>query len=93
MYDFYSKYQELYHFEVIACSVTEDYDRWIKFTKDYPAWINTSYAIEMPNYDATDYFNFADTPAIFIIDKQHRIVARQFPLDDLFEIFESLHNQ
>jgi hypothetical protein len=92
MYDFYTKYHELYNFEVIACSVTEDYDRWLNFINEYPLWLNTSYAIETPNYDATDFFNFNETPALFIIDKNHKIVARQFPLDDLFEIFESLTN-
>jgi thiol-disulfide isomerase/thioredoxin len=92
LYDFYFKYRDLYHFEVIACSVTEDFDRWIKLIDDYPLWINTSYAIEMPNYDATEYFNFNDTPAIFIIDKQRKIVARQFTLDDIFEVFESLQD-
>ncbi|MCL1850754.1 MAG: redoxin domain-containing protein [Bacteroidetes bacterium] len=91
--DFYTKYHNLYNFEVIACSVTEDYDRWITFIKNHHLeWFNTSYAIEEPNYDAVEYFNFADTPAIFVIDKQHKIVARQFPVDDLFEIFESLEN-
>jgi thiol-disulfide isomerase/thioredoxin len=93
LWDFYNKYRNLYNFEVIACSVTEDYDRWIAFIKNYHLeWLNTSYAIEEPNYDAIDFFNFNDTPAIFIIDKQHKIVARQFHVDELFEIFESLEN-
>jgi peroxiredoxin len=91
LYDFYCKYHELYSFDVIACSVTEDYDRWIAFIKEHHLeWMNTSYAIAEPNYDAVEYFNFADTPAIFIIDKAHQIVARQFPLDELIEVFESL---
>jgi len=91
--DFYSKYHTLYDFEVIACSVTEDYDRWVAFIKTHHLeWFNTSYAIEEPNYDAVDFFNFNDTPAIFIIDKQHKIVARQFHIDEIFEIFESLEN-
>ena len=94
LYEFYSKYQNLYDFNVIACSVTEDYDRWIAFINRYNLdWFNTSYAIEEPNYDAVDYFNFNDTPAIFIIDKQHTIVARQFPVEDLIEVFESLQNE
>jgi thiol-disulfide isomerase/thioredoxin len=94
LYEFYTKYQNLYDFNVIACSVTEDYDRWIAFINRYNLdWFNTSYAIEEPNYDAVDYFNFNDTPAIFIIDKQHTIVARQFPVEDLIEVFESLHNE
>jgi len=91
--DFYTKYHTLYNFEVIACSVTEDYDRWVNFIKTHHLeWFNTSYAIEEPNYDAIDFFNFNDTPAIFIIDKQHKIVARQFHIDDIFSIFESLEN-
>jgi thiol-disulfide isomerase/thioredoxin len=91
--DFYSKYHNLYNFEVIACSVTEDYDRWVAFIADHHLeWFNTSYAIEEPNYDAIEFFNFNDTPAIFVIDKQHKIVARQFPVDDLIEVFESLQN-
>jgi peroxiredoxin len=91
--EFYSKYHELYNFEVIACSVTEDYDRWKAFIADHQLeWFNTSYAIGQPNYDAVDFFNFNDTPAIYIIDQQHTIVARQFPLDDLIEVFESLQN-
>jgi thiol-disulfide isomerase/thioredoxin len=94
LYEFYSKYQNLYDFNVIACSVTEDYDRWIAFIKRYNLdWFNTSYAIAEPNYDAVDYFNFNDTPAIFIIDKQHTIVARQFPVEDLIEVFEALQNE
>jgi len=91
LYDFYCKYRELYNFDVIACSVTEDYDRWITFIANHHLdWFNTSYVIAKPNYDAVEYFNFADTPAIFVIDKQHKIVARQFSLDELFEVFESL---
>ena len=91
--EFYSKYHEVYDFEVIAYSITEDYDRWKKFISNHHLeWFNTSYAIEAPNYDATEYFNFNDTPAIYIIDQQHKIVARQFPIDELFEVFESLEN-
>jgi peroxiredoxin len=92
--DFYTKYHNLYNFDVIACSITEDYDRWIAFIAEHHLeWFNTSYAIEEPNYDAVEFFNFADTPAIFVIDKQHKIVARQFPVDDLFEVFEFLQNE
>jgi peroxiredoxin len=91
--DFYTKYHNLYDFEVIAYSVTEDYDRWIAFIKKHHLeWFNTSYAIEEPNYDVVEFFNFNDTPAIFIINKQHQIVARQFSVDELFEVFESLEN-
>jgi len=91
LYDFYCKYHTVYDFDVIACSVTEDYDRWMAFINQHHLeWFNTSYVIAPPNYDAVDFFNFNDTPAIYIIDKQHKIVARQFHLDELYGIFESL---
>ncbi|MCL2247172.1 MAG: redoxin domain-containing protein [Lentimicrobiaceae bacterium] len=92
--DFYSNYRDLYDFEVIACSVTEDFDRWVAFIKQHNLkWINTSYAIEEPNYDAVEFFNFNDTPAVFIINRKHQIVARQFSVDELFDVFESLQNE
>jgi hypothetical protein len=93
LFDLYDKYHTLYDFDVIACSVTEDYDRWVAFIAQHHLdWFNTSYAIARPNYDAQEYFDFADTPAIFLIDKKHKIVARQFPIDELIEVFESLEN-
>jgi peroxiredoxin len=93
LFEFYHKYQSLYDFDIIACSVTEDYDRWMAFVAQHHLdWFNTSYAVAHPNYDAMDYFNFADTPAVFIIDKKHKIVARQFTIDELIEVFESLEH-
>jgi hypothetical protein len=89
--EFYHNHHDDYNFEVLACSVTEDYDRWVAFIHDqHLDWLNTSYAMGDPNYDAVEYFNFADTPAIFIIDKTHKIVARQFHVEKLEEVFESL---
>jgi len=94
LYDFYCKYHDIYNFEVIACSITEDYDRWIAFITEHRFdWINTSNAIATPNYDAMDFFDFNETPAIYIIDKQHKVVARQPSLDELIEVFESLQQK
>jgi len=93
-YDFYCQYHDLYDFDVIACSVTEDYDRWIRFITDrHLSWHDTSYAIAEPNYDAVEFFNFDETPAIYVIDKQHKIVARQLSIDELIEVFESLQQK
>ncbi|MCL2435030.1 MAG: redoxin domain-containing protein [Lentimicrobiaceae bacterium] len=93
-YDFYCQYHDLYDFDVIACSVTEDYDRWITFITDrHLDWHNTSYAIAEPNYDAVEFFNFDETPAIYVIDKQHTIIARQLSIDELIEAFESLQQK
>ena len=91
LYDFYKRYHTQYNFEVIAISVTDDYDRWVKFIQtNQMDWINLSYAMGDPNYDFIDYFDLLATPGIFVIDKKHEIKARQFPLTKLEQIFENL---
>ena len=56
-------------------------------------WMNGSYSMGEPNYDLVDFFDLLATPGIFIIDKNHKIIARQFPLSKLGEIFENYKNQ
>ncbi|HNX21795.1 MAG TPA: thioredoxin-like domain-containing protein [Bacteroidales bacterium] len=94
LYDFYQKNHLKYNFEVLAVSITEDYNRWIKYINDNQLnWINGSYAMGDPSYDLVDFFDLLATPGIFIIDKNHKIIARQFPLSKLSEIFENHKNQ
>lgn len=94
LYDFYQKHHLDYNFEVLAVSITEDHDRWIKFINDNQLnWMNGSYSMGEPNYDLVDFFDLLATPGIFIIDKNHKIIARQFPLSKLGEIFENYKNQ
>ena len=88
LYEFYQDFHEVYDFEVIAISITEDYERWNKLIPKFPNWINASFAVGKPNYDFVDYFDLLTTPGIFIIDKEHKIIARQFPLEEIFTIFE-----
>lgn len=94
LYDFYEKNHVKYNFEVLAVSITEDYNRWIKFIQENQMnWINVSYAMGQPNYDLIDFFDLLATPGIFIIDKNHKIIARQFSLTKLAEIFENNKHQ
>ena len=88
LYDFYRNFHEKYDFEVMAISITEDYDRWIKAIPQFPDWINASIAVGEPNYDFSDYFDLLTTPGIFILDRDHKIIARQFPLEDILTILE-----
>ena len=90
LYEFYQDFHHIYDFEVMAISITEDYDRWIKLIPQFPDWINVSFAIEEPNYDFVDYFDLITTPGIFMIDKNHKIIARQFSLEEIFTIFGTL---
>lgn len=84
--DFYDIYKDYYDLEIYAVSITDDYDRWDDFIrKNQLTWINVSYAIGEPNYDFVDYFDLITTPGIYIINSKHKIIARQFPLDELHE--------
>jgi thiol-disulfide isomerase/thioredoxin len=90
LHDFYKQKHRSLNFEVIAVSVTEDYERWIKFIQENQLeWINLSYAMGEPNYDFLDFFDLMTTPGIFLIDKDHKIIARQVSLDKIQNILES----
>lgn len=88
LYEFYDTFSELYDFEVVAISITEDLDRWINFVDENGFdWVNLSYATGEPNYDLIDYFDLITTPGIFLLSRDHKIIARQFSLDELIEQF------
>lgn len=82
LHDIYKDYRD--EVEVFAVSVTEDYDRWIRLVDEHQwDWINVSYANGEPNYDFVDYFELYTTPGIYLLNKHHKIIARQFPLEQL----------
>lgn len=89
LHDFYiSKHNEL-SFEVVAVSVTDDHERWVKCSdENHLEWINLSYSMGDPNYDFLDYFDLVATPGIFVIDKDHKIIARQISLDKIKKLLE-----
>jgi len=85
----YNIYKDIFDFEVYAVSVTEDYERWDSFIKEHNlSWINVSYAMGIPNYDFVQYFDILTTPGIYLINREHIIIARQFTLDTLHIYFE-----
>ncbi|MDL2308055.1 redoxin domain-containing protein [Bacteroidales bacterium OttesenSCG-928-C03] len=89
LYDFYAVYKDTYDIEVYAVSITEDVERWERFTRENQLdWINVSYGMGEPNYDFVDYFDLLTTPAIYLINKDHVILDRMFSLDDLHFIFD-----
>ena len=95
LYDFYKKNRDLYNFEVYAISITEDVDRWRAFIEsNHLDWQNVSFGKGEPNYNFADYFDVLTTPGIFLIRKDHTIVASQFPLEELqdhlfYEMYKS----
>ena len=89
LFELYDTYKDAYDFEVFAVSVTEDFERWERFIKEHELnWINASYAQGEPNYDFIEYFDIFTTPAIFLINKEHIIIDRQFSIKELLDKFE-----
>jgi hypothetical protein len=92
LFEFYKQNHLRYNFEVIAISITEDYNRWKSFIEENQLfWINLSYAMGEPNYDLIDFFDLMVTPGIFLIDENNKIIARQFPIKNLKTIFEQIN--
>jgi peroxiredoxin len=80
----YKKLKDKYDLEVYAISITEDLPRWKAFIEKHGLnWINVSYAMGTPNSDFIDYFDLITTPAIYLIDNTHLIIAHSFNVLDL----------
>lgn len=94
LHDFYRNFAQYYDVEVFSVMVTDDLERWDRFSKNNQlSWINLSYAIDEPNYDFVEYFDIITTPVIYLISKNHTIINRNFSLEELHEIFEDLKNK
>ena len=84
--DFYNEFAAYYNLEVYAVAITDDLEKWDKFCKNNDfKWINVNYYINEPNYDFIDYFDIIATPVIYLLDKNHTIISRNFPLEELHE--------
>lgn len=86
----YQEHSEEYDFEVFAHSLTADIERWKKFSKEWGlTWPNTCSEVGESNYDFIDYFSIVTTPCCLLIDKDHKIIMRQFSLEQLEEFFQN----
>ena len=82
--DYYINNADKYDFEVYASSITEDVQRWRKTVETLGLnWINTDFYAGEPNYDYIEYFNLLTTPASLLISEDHKIILRQFSLEEL----------
>ena len=85
--EFYKDFANYYNLEVYAVAITDDLEKWDKFCKNNDLqWINVNYYMNDPNYDFIEYFDLITTPVIYLIDKKHTIIDRNFPLEEIHEI-------
>jgi hypothetical protein len=85
--DFYKEFANYYNLDVYAVAITDDLEKWDKFCKDndLSSWVNVNYYMNDPNYDFIEYFDLITTPVIYLLDKKHTIIARNFPLEEIHE--------
>lgn len=82
--EFYKDFANYYNLEVYAVAITDDLEKWDKFCKNNDLqWINVNYYMNDPNYDFIEYFDLITTPVIYLIDKKHTIIDRNFPLEEI----------
>lgn len=94
LHEIYLQYHETYDFEVYALALVENYQQWQDFVNAKQlSWLNTSLAGGEPNYDVIEYFNIFTTPFILLLDANHKIVRKQFPVWDLLNIINEENNK
>ena len=90
LHKMYVEHAEEYDFEVFAHSLTADTERWKRTSKEWGlTWPNTCSEMGESNYDFIDYFNIVTTPCCLLIDKEHKIIMRQFSLEQLENFFQN----
>ena len=88
----YMEHQDDYDFEVFGYCITADVKRWREISKEMDIkFINTCDGLGGSNYDVIDHFNILTTPACLLIDQEHKIILRQFTLEELEEFFNDLN--
>ena len=93
LHKMYVEHGEEYDFEVFAHSLTADIERWKKISKEWGlTWPNTCSELGESNYDFIDYFSIVTTPCCLLIDQDHKIIMRQFTLEQLENFFQNNKN-
>lgn len=88
----YIEHQDDYDFDVYGYCITGDVNRWKKVTDEIGIeFPNTCDGLGGNNYDVIDYFNILTTPACLLLDADHKIIMRQFSLEELENFFNDLN--
>ncbi len=88
-HEFYKQYKEIYDLQVMAVNTESDTAHWKKFIEEKQlSWVNVNGLVA--NYDWRDYFDVVKTPAIYILDRNNVIVAKNIQADNIAKIMELL---
>jgi peroxiredoxin len=75
--------------EVYALNVAGEYDKWYNYIKELQLdWVNVIDPKFESHYDRKYYYT--DTPSVYVLDSNNKIVAKQLMSDNLESIFEEM---
>lgn len=90
---FYNKYARHYDLAVYAININPDLDNWKKAVKERKLpWINVNGTRSMKG-DFTKTYNIHGTPQFFLLDRDKKIIAKQFSVHQLKMILDEFMKQ
>ena len=79
--------QEEKKIEILAVSLDEDKNEWIKIIEDFNLnWLNVSDLKGWTGKAMLDYYIYA-TPTMFLVDKNKEIISKPMTNSEIFELF------
>ncbi len=91
LHDFYQKHAKKYDIGTFAINTDiHEEDKWQEFIKDKNLYDWNNYNGGVANVDWKDLYDVISTPVIYLLDKNHKILAKKVDAKILSEIFKIL---
>ena len=91
LHDFYTKNAKKYDIGTFAINTDiHEEDKWQQFIKDKNLYDWNNYNGGVANVDWKDLYDVISTPVIYLLDKDHKILAKKIDAKMLEEIFNIL---
>ena len=91
LHDFYQKHAKKYDIGTFAINTDiHEEDKWQEFIKNKNLYDWNNYNGGVANVDWKDLYDVVSTPVIYLLDKNHKILAKKVDAKILTEIFKIL---
>ncbi len=91
LHDFYKKYGKKYDIGTFAINTDiHEVEKWKEFIKDKDLFDWNNYNGGVANVDWKDLYDVISTPVVYLLDKDHKILAKKIDAKILTEIFKIL---
>lgn len=91
LHDFTEKYSKKYDIGTLAINTEiHEVEKWKEFIKDKKLYDWNNYNGGVANVDWKDLYDIISTPVVYLLDKDHKILAKKVDAKMLVEIFKIL---